>query len=409
MESMFSNPYNIEIEIEEYAARMAMELPADDKGNVPFEKLATRFATRFLVTDELSRRFPVWENNMTAFDNEILRYWTIQIVCVVASEKMREEKASRGETDENRIDFLHLIGDWAVWAENDPEIHNWDELIRKIDAAQIENEHWYDVYRNVEKDALIMKRNRNADLQQNYGFDNRRSKRYRSEPSIIACNKMDYITNHFFRAAWAVSSRQKKGKEGQSKIWRMKVAHSILEGCNCPLTQDKILDLYARIKDAPRGREEGHRRRTTMSMHGKEHIEMMRFFLAIALYYSPYTTYERYIIQHHEYVAGWEDVYTRDQYYAPIYFFKRYGVFQKDENEGVNAYLCTQDMIKVTFYFWRWKNMMILYWRAYFKSLQRTLSPHKILCALNALELPRTAEEEPLWPVKIAGGYPLHH
>ena len=169
------------------------------------------------------------------------------------------------------------------------------------------------------------------------------------------------------------------------------------------------------IKDGKRGREEDHLRRTTESTFSKEYIEMMRFFLANALYYSPYTTYERFAIQHQEYTGGWQvkregvdGISEIRQYYLPLYFYKKYGKINP-HNSGETLYISEWKQIGVISYFEEWFLKMVFFWRIYFEGLSDQMSPQEILCSLNALELPRTAEEEPLWPVKIAGGYPLHH
>ena len=89
--------------------------------------------------------------------------------------------------------YFDLIGEWAVWAENDPQVTDWQTFKREIETGKITDERWYIIYKNVDDNAAIMKKNRNADLRNNVDFDLQRSKNYRSEPSVIACNQVDYI------------------------------------------------------------------------------------------------------------------------------------------------------------------------------------------------------------------------
>ena len=332
----------------------------------------------------------------------------------------QEEKKENGEnvpqrTLGGRMTYFDLIGEWAVWAENDPQVTDWQTFKREIETGKITDERWHIIYKNVDDNAAIMKKNRNADLRNNVDFDLQRSKNYRSEPSVIACNQVDYIINHFFRSMWAISKRQQQGKSAQGKVWRKEVAHKILKGCGCPLSEEEIINLYARIKDEKRGKEENHLRRS-ISMPDKEYIKMMRFCLAIALYYSPYTTYERFIIQHQEYVGGWEsrrkcldgDGFETIQYYVPIYFYEKYGKIVQN-NLGQALIISEWKQLGITAYFDDWYLKLINFWIFYFDSLHVPMSPHEILCSLNALQPPRSDIEEPLWPVELRGGYPLHH
>lgn len=417
-------------QLQVFALEMAEKFPTTVDANVPYLKIARKFMENFSRTESLPGGFIQWETGRgkSKFYDMILRYWTIETIIQATSDMMREEapayqegKNENGEIIRQRtlggkITYFDLIGEWAVWAENDPQVTDWQTFKREMEEGKIEDERWHIIYDNVDNSAAIMKKDRNADLKNNVGFDQRRSKNYRSEPSVIACNRLDYIINHFFRSTWAISKRQPEGKSVQGKVWRAKVAHEILKGCGCPLSEEEIINFYAKIKDEKRGREENHLRRSIVSMPDKEYIEMMRFFLAIALYYSPYTTYERFIIQHQEYTGGWEeqrkgldgDVLEKRQYYVPLYFYKKYG-YTTSDNPGNALYISKWKRVGIAAYFDEWFFKMKDFWKAYFRNLQVPLSPHEILCSLNALQLPRTDIEEPLWKVKLAGGYPLHH
>lgn len=414
--------------LQKFASEMAEKFPTTADADVPYLKIARKFMENFSQTESLPGGFVQWERERgnSKFYDVILRYWTIETIIRVASDMMREEapvyQEEKKENGENvpqrtlggRMTYFDLIGEWAVWAENDPQVTDWQTFKREIETGKITDERWHIIYKNVDDSAAIMKKNRNADLRNNVDFDLRRSKNYRSEPSVIACNQVDYIINHFFRSMWAILERQQQGKSAQGKVWRKEVAHKILKGCGCPLSEEEIINLYARIKDEKRGKEENHLRRS-ISMPDKEYIKMMRFCLAIALYYSPYTTYERFIIQHQEYVGGWEsrrkcldgDGFETIQYYVPIYFYEKYGKIVQN-NLGQALIISEWKQLGITAYFDDWYLKLINFWIFYFDSLHVPMSPHEILCSLNALQLPRSDIEEPLWPVELRGGYPLH-
>lgn len=413
-----------------FVLEMAKKFPATADGDVPYLKIARKFMENFSQTELLPGGFVQWERECDnpEFCDEILRYWTIETIVEYAAALMREEnptyqkeKNEKGKRVPQRFvggktTYFDLIGEWAVWAENDPKVTDWQTFKREMETGKITDERWYIIYKNVDDNAAIMKKNRNADLKNNVGFDQRRSKNYRSEPSVIACNQVDYIINHFFRVMWAISEKQQQGESAPGKIWRKKVAHEILKGCGCPLSEEEVINFYAKIKDEERGRVENHLRRSRASMVDKEYIKMMRFFLAIALYYSPYTTYERFIIQHQEYTGGWQrkrkcldgDGYQTVQYYVPLYFYEKYGKITPD-NPGQVLFISEWKQLGITAYFNEWRFKMIDFWTFYFDSLHVLMSPHEILCSLNALQLPRSDIEEPLWPVELRGGYPLHH
>ena len=420
-------------EIMMFTVGIEKEFPAVEDPKNLYPKLSRKFLERFSESELLPGGFVYWETigGKSKFYDDILKYWTIEtiihaVVSMVEDSNVRgkklgnhQEETSLEESERLRISFFDLIAKWAIWAENDPNIKSVTDLKRKMKNGEIDNKRWYDVYDAIENGAMTMKKNRNKDLKNNVDFDKRSSKVRSGNLTIGFYNEMDYIINFFFRGMWAVSSRQETGEKAFGKKWKKETAFQILKGCGYPFdekdAENNILNLYSMIKDGKRGREEGHLRRTTESPFSKEHIEMMRFFLANALYYSPYTTYERFIIQHHEYTGGWQEkrkgadgVSEIRQYYMPLYFYEKYGKIDP-RNSGETLYISEWIQIGVLSYFEEWFLKMVFFWRIYFEGLSDQMSPQEILCSLNALELPRTAEEEPLGPVQIAGGYPLHH
>lgn len=420
-------------EILMFTAEMEEKFPVVEDPKNLYPKLSRKFLERFSKSELLPGGFVYWEKigGKSKFYDDILTYWTIEtiihaVVSMVEDSNAREQKlgnhqkeSSLVESEQVKVSFFDLVAKWAIWAENDPNIKSVADLKRKMQNGEIDNERWYDVYDAIENGAMTMKKNRNTDLKNNVNFDKRSSKVRSGDLTIGFYNEMDYIINFFFRGMWAVSSRKETGKKAFGKNWKKETAFQILKECGYPFdekdAENNILNLYSMIKDGKRGREEDHLRRTTESTFSKEYIEMMRFFLANALYYSPYTTYERFAIQHQEYTGGWQvkregvdGISEIRQYYLPLYFYKKYGKINP-HNSGETLYISEWKQIGVISYFEEWFLKMVFFWRIYFEGLSDQMSPQESLCSLNALELPRTAEEEPLWPVKIAGGYPLHH
>lgn len=420
-------------EIKTFTVEIVKEFPIVEDPKNLYPKLSRKFLERFSKSELFPEEFTRWEKakEKSQFYDDILNYWTIEtiihaMVSMVEDSNVRgkktenlHEESSSEETERLKISFFDLVAKWAVWAENDPDINSVVDLKRKMKNGKIDNARWYSVYEAIEKGSMTIKKNRNKDLQNNVNFDKRSSKIRSGDLTIGFYSEIDYMINFFFRGMWQVSPRQEKGKKAFGKKWMRETAFKILKGCGYPFDEKdaerKILNFYAMIKDGKRGREEGHLRRTIDSFFSKEYIEMMRFFLAIALYYSPYTTYERFIIQHQEYTGGWQG--NREgadgtseirQYYIPLYFYEKYGTINP-HNVGKTLYISERKQRYIIAYFDEWFFKMAFFWRVYFDSLPELISPQEILRSLNALELPRTTEEEPLWPVEISGGYPLHH